>query len=445
MKVKQTNLLMLGIPIFIQLLLFNLLSTVDTLMVSNYNEEYVISMNNASSIIHMLNVLLNICSVGVGIVISQYLGAKKEEDATKAFTIGIVFNVGLSLFLLLFLLIFQRQLLTLINCPQKNINDAIKYISIVALGMPLNAAANIYATNLRSNKKPYIITLVVLCSNLLNVFLNWVLIYGVGIFPELGIQGAAIATICSQALTLVLAILLTPIILKKKIYDKQLSLPHLWQVLKIGLPSALESFCYTISSLFVTAAVNKLTKAEMLARTYINMILLYVYQFSIAFGQANSILVGHNIGERNYKQAKERTFSSWLICFPILMILIILLNLFGKDIIYLIVKDFDDSDQIIKFATLVLPWMFIYEAGRSVNLIFINSLKASGDVIFPLISAIFSMFIFSSLGSWVLGIWCHLGFLGIFIAQALDELARAVVMVIRWQSDKWQNRGIIKK
>ena len=83
MKERKSTLLSLGLPIFIQLLLFNLLSTVDTLMVNNYNEKFIISMNNANQIIHMLNVILLISSTGVGIVIAQYLGAKKEEDAKK--------------------------------------------------------------------------------------------------------------------------------------------------------------------------------------------------------------------------------------------------------------------------------------------------------------------------------------------------------------------------
>jgi Na+-driven multidrug efflux pump len=105
-KERKTTILTLGIPIFIQLMLFNLLSTVDTLMISEYNEAFIISMNNASSIIHLLNVLLSICSTGVGIVIAQYLGAKKNLDAKIAFNNGLLFNLFLSivLFLVLFIL-----------------------------------------------------------------------------------------------------------------------------------------------------------------------------------------------------------------------------------------------------------------------------------------------------------------------------------------------------
>lgn len=445
MKEKKASILSLGIPIFIQLFLFNLLNSIDVLMINSYNENYVLAMNNASTVINMLNVLLMICSTGVGIVISQYLGAKQKDDAKKAFNNGIIFNFCLSLVLMTILLISQKYLLQLIDCPEEYINDAMLYLSIVSFGMPCSAIVNIIAANLRSNQKPAFMTVIAVISNILNVILNYILIFGKLGIPPLGIKGAAIATLVSQIITLILALVAAPILLKDKIYSLKFSFYHLKKVLLIGLPSALESFCYTISGLFVTAAVNQLTKAEMLARSYINLIMTYIYQFSVAFGQANAILVGHDVGEGKYLQAKKRTYQSYLLCFPILLMVIILLNLFGEDIIYLIVKDQEDYQSVINYATSILSYMFIYETGRCINLIFINSLKASGDVVFPLIGAIISMFIFSSLGSWVLGIWLKLGFLGIFLAQALDECVRAIMMLFRWQNNKWMNKSIIRK
>lgn len=445
MKERKSTILSLGIPIFIQLMLFNLLSTVDTLMVSNYNEKFIISMNNANQIIQMLNVILLISSTGVGIVIAQYLGAKKDEDAKVAFNNGLLFNLILSLILFLVIILFKEPLLHLIQCPTEYIENAIKYVSIVAWGIPLNAMLNVLSANLRANKKPGVITIIAVFSNLLNVLLNYVLIYGKFGFPELGITGAAIATISSQVLMCASALIITPIVLKKKIYLPKFSIPHLKQILRIGLPSALESVCYTFSGLFVTAAINKLTEAEMLARTYVNMIMLYIYQFSIALGQANAILVGHDVGEGNYEGAKKRTHYSFKICLPILFGLIIILNIFGKNIFGLIINNIENPDDVIRFATSVLPWFFLYEFGRCVNLIYINSLKASGDVIFPLISAIICMFLCSSLGSWVLGIYFNLGFLGIFLAQALDEVVRAILMLFRWGGNKWMNKAIVKK
>lgn len=446
MKKKKANILTLGVPIFIQLLLFNFLSTIDTLMITDYNESLVIAINNAGQVTSMLNVLFSICSTGVGIVIAQYLGAGKEEDAKKSFNNGFLFNLILSLFLMIILLFLQKPLLQLINCPEHFIPDAMQYLSITCFGMPLYAMTYVLSANLRSYQRPGFITVIGVGSNLINVGLNYLLIYGKFGLPEMGIQGAAIATVISQGITFVLSLICTPFILKSRVYSLRFSWSHLKKIIFIGFPSALESICYTVSGLFVTRVVNQLSEPEILARTYINMIMSYIYQFSVAFGQANSILVGHDVGKERYAEAKRNTYSSYLICFPILFMLIILLNLFGEDLIYLIVRNAKvyDPEEIVSAAVLILPWMFLYETGRCVNLIFINSLKAAGDVLFPLIGAIVCMFLFSSFGSWLLGIHFQMGFLGIFLAQALDECARAVLMIARWQSNKWMNRSIVR-
>ena len=444
MNKTKSNIFKLGIPIFIQLFLFNLLNSLDTLMISSYNENLVLSINNAVSVVFMINVLLAICSTGVGIVISQYLGAKKQEDAKIAFNNGLMFNFALSILLMIILLIFQRQLLGLIDCPEEYVKDAMTYISITAIGIPCNGLINIFSANLRSYQKPTPITIIAILSNIINVFLNYVFIFGNFSMPELGIAGAAIGTVTSQIITTIVSFVITPILLKYKIYSFKISFFHLKKVLYIGLPSALETFCYTLSTLFVTAAVNQLIKEEMLSRTYINMIMTYIYQFSVAFGSANAILVGYNVGKGEQDAAKKETYKSFFMCYPVLLIIITILNIFGRDIMYMICKDMESVDLILDITSIILPWIFLYETGRCINLIFINALKATGDVFFPLICAIISMFLFSSLGSWVLGIYLKLGFLGVFLAQALDECFRGVIMIIHWQRDKWKTKAIIK-
>ena len=200
MKERKSTILSLSFPIFMQLLLFSLFTTIDTLMVNNYNEKFIISMNNANQVIQMLNVILLISSTGVGIVIAQYLGAKKQNDAKLTFNNGLIFSFILSLILFIVISIFNKPLLTLIQCPTEYIDNAVKYISIVVWGIPLNALFNVLSANLRSNKKPGVITIIAIISNLINVILNFLLIYGRFGLPELGIQGAAVATLTSQTL-----------------------------------------------------------------------------------------------------------------------------------------------------------------------------------------------------------------------------------------------------
>ena len=87
------KLIKLFIPIFLELLLINLLSSVDTLMLSNYNKLCVNAVGTAQSTISLLTSLIVICSNGVAILVGQFLGAKKDKEAKDVLAQGVIFNL----------------------------------------------------------------------------------------------------------------------------------------------------------------------------------------------------------------------------------------------------------------------------------------------------------------------------------------------------------------
>ena len=95
-KKLQKNIFILTLPIFIELTFFILMGSVDTIMISNYEKVNsfaygsVAAVGNASTVINLFGVLLNVVSTGISVVVSQYLGAKKESDAKKTILTGII-------------------------------------------------------------------------------------------------------------------------------------------------------------------------------------------------------------------------------------------------------------------------------------------------------------------------------------------------------------------
>ena len=85
------------------------------------------------------------------------------------------------------------------------------------------------------------------------------------------------------------------------------------------------------------------------------------------------------------------------------------------------------------------------ELGRTTNIIIINSMKAAGDVKFPTILAIFSMWGVSALFAYILGIVCGMGLAGVWIAMAADEIVRGVVVFIRWIKGGWRGKRVISE
>jgi Na+-driven multidrug efflux pump len=205
------------------------------------------------------------------------------------------------------------------------------------------------------------------------------------------------------------------------------------QVLTFGSPAAGEQISYTLSKMVVMAIVNSFGTVSANVYTYLNTVVSYVYLFSMALGQGTSITVGWEVGKKSPATAKSLCLFSMNCSFLIAMGATALLCLLRKPLLGLFTNDPD----IIALASTVLFSNFILEAGRSRNLIVVNSLRAAGDVRFPLYIGLISMWLFSVGFSFLLGVGLHMGLLGVWIALGLDECCRAIVMQVRWQKGKW--------
>ena len=86
---------------------------------------------------------------------------------------------------------------------------------------------------------------------------------------------------------------------------------------------------------------------------------------------------------------------------------------------------------------------FILEFGRCVNLVVIQSMRAAGDVVFPTLLGIGSMWGISVVFAWILGIWFKLGLPGVWIAMASDDFFRAIVVACRWKIGLWRGRSVV--
>jgi len=424
-------------PTFIELLFFMLMGTVDTLMLSNYSDYAVGSVGNANTLIIMFSVLLLIVSNGVAVLVSQYLGAKKEEVAHRMIGTGIIVNFVIGFILASALILSADLLLNLVNTESVLFDNSKTYLSVIAISLFFVSVSNVITASLRSYGFAKYITMVVIIANVLNIIGNFVLIYGYLGFPRLGVYGAALSTLIVRALMMLIYFFLLFKVLKFKLKEIRLNRESMKQILKIGLPSAAESWTYTIMQAIILSMINSLGADFTITRTYINTILTYIYIFSIAFASVNAVMTGYYIGERKYEKAYQETFKTITRNFFIVLTMVLVVNLTSKYILGV----FTTSEVIISSARRILWIALFLETGRGVNLIMIQSLRSAGDTTFPLVMALFSMIGVAIPMAYFLGIYFGFGLFGIYIAYASDELIRASFMFFRWQSRKWEAKS----
>jgi len=273
--------------------------------------------------------------------------------------------------------------------------------------------------------------------NILNIIGNAILINGYLGFPRLGILGAAISTLIVRFFMLSAYLFLLYKVIGLRPKHLRIDIQTTKQVLQIGLPSALEVWTYTLMQGIVLSMINQLGPEYTTARTYINTILTYIYIFSLAFAAANAVMTGYYIGERNFNKAHQETLKTAFRSFLVVLSMTLIVNLTSG----LILSFFTQNEVIVKTVRTVLWVAIILEFSRSLNLIFIQALRSAGDTTFPLVMAILSMLGVAATMAYVLGIHLGLGLLGIYLAYAMDELLRGILMLTRWQSRKWEHKS----
>ena len=439
---KKMTLFHLSWPIFIETALFMFLGFIDVFVLSKYDDLAASAANTANQAVNLCTLVFTVISGASAVLISQALGANKREQASRIAALSIVFNLILGILISALLAIFSRPILLSMGAQEKILDYGTEYLLIVGVFLFTQALLGTISVIIRNHGFTRVTMYVTVVMNIINTFLDIVFVLGLLGFPKLGIRGVAIATSFSRIVgVVVLLIILFKRIEKPKIFKLLRPFPgkDMLSLLKIGIPSAFESFNYNLSQLVVTAIVlTFLTQTELITKTYVSNIAMFFYIFSVSIGQGAQILVGHKVGARDFDSAYKQGMRAFSTAFIISMALSLLGILLRYQLMALFTKD---TAVISAGAVLIILNIFV-EAGRTSNIIIISSLRGAGDVIFPTGVAIFSMWILSTFCGYLLAVVLGMGLNGLWVAFAADECFRGVLMLWRWRTGKWRLKRI---
>lgn len=423
-------------PLFLEMVLFSIIGSVDTLMVSSYADNAVGALGSVNQMLSLFQVLSNIITTGTGILCAKYIGAGKTTAEKQPLILGaLLVNTVLGALFSVAALAGSEVLLWIMRVPTEQYEYAKTYLNIVGGFLVIQMVAVTFNVVIRAHGKTRSTMVFSILMNLINVVLNYMLINGHWGAPAMGVAGAAIATVISKCV----ACLMGGIYLFGFVV-KGMGLRSSWRdirasigkVLALGAPAAGEQISYTLSKIVVMGMVNGLGPVAANTYSYVNVVVSYVYLFSVSIGQSTSIMVGWESGKKNYDNAKKICNFSLNCSFFMALGVLGVLCLLRRQVMGIFTSDPD----IIALAGAVILADFVLEAGRSRNLVLVNALRAAGDVKFPLYIGLFSMWAFSVGASWIL-VKLGWGLVGIWIGLGLDECFRAVGTQIRWHRGKW--------
>ncbi|PRO64860.1 MATE family efflux transporter [Alkalicoccus urumqiensis] len=435
---KKMTLFALTWPIFIEILLHMLMGNADTLMLSQYDDDAVAAVGVSNQVMMLIIVTFGFVAQGTTILVARMLGASNEKGAGRTVVVSIFLNLLTGLLLSGALILFGRQILLLMQLPEELLSDAYLYLAIVGGFAFVQAFIMTVGAALKSYQFTKDVMYMTLLMNVLNVAGNYVLIFGAFGFPEMGVQGVAVSTALSRCvggmLLFYLLLKRVPAPLPWKAALERRSGREVRSLLQIGIPSAGEQMAYSASQIAITSFVAVMGTTALTTRVYTLNIIMFTLLFSIAVGQGTQILVGYLIGEKRLEAAYDRCLRSLKIGLGV--------SVFAAGVFYAfsdtLFSIFTSDTAVIQTGSLLLLMTILLEPGRAFNLIVINSLRAGGDVRFPVYVGILSMWGVAVLFSYTLGIWLGLGLIGIWAAMTADEWIRGLLMLQRWRSRKWQ-------
>ena len=429
-KNDQIDMKKLVLPIIIEQLLASTIGLFDTIMVSSAGEAAVAGASTVDSLnLLLINLFMGIAT-GTTVVISQYIGANRYKDAKRTATQSLWASIFISVLIMTLCVIDCHWVLSLLfgKIEQDVMGHAVSYFLYSAISYPFLAVYSTCAAIYRAKGNATATMIISIIMNIINVSGNAIFIYGF----KMGAGGAALSSLISRAVGAMIMVLLLLRRSEEINIRKMFPFKFQWDVLKlvllIGLPAAAESVIFQLGKVMTQSFITGYGTEAITANGVVNTI------FAIALIPGNSLniaimtVVGQLIGAGKTKEAKRYV---WLFGG-----IVMLLQVFTNSIIYAVHtpvfslfglgdKTAAIANQLLLSITIVVP--VLWAASFTIP----AGLRASGDVKFPMIISICTMWFGRVLFGYLLGSVFGMGVLGIWIGMYLDWLLRAPIYILR--------------
>lgn len=334
------QLLIYFFPILLGTFFQQLYNTVDAVVVGNYlGKEALAAVGGATgTIINLLVGFFVGLSSGATVVISQYFGSGDEEGVSRAVHTSIALSLAGGIFLTFVGIFGARWALEMMGTTADVIGGATDYMRIYFAGVIMNLLYNMSSGILRAigdSRRP-MIYLIICC--LVNIVLD-ILFVG---FMHMGVAGAAIATITSQAVSAILtmrALMRTEECYKFVLKKLRVDFPLLGRILRIGFPAGIQSMMYSISNLLIQANINALGTDTMAAWTAFGKVDSIIWMVMGAFSVSVTTFVGQNWGAGKIDRVKTSIRTGMVVELLSTFIMSGVILLTGQHLIRLFTQD----------------------------------------------------------------------------------------------------------
>jgi len=435
------HILLFSLPVMIGNLLQQLYNTVDGIVVGNYVSEAALAAVGTSATLALIFLAIAIgLGNGAGIMVSQLYGAKRMDELKNAVSTALILLNSIGAVLSVVGFVSARWLFTgLLRVTSSEILElAVDYFSIYALGIVLQFAYNTIAAMLRAVGDSRATLIFLGISGVVNLILDLIFVINF----KWGVTGAAIATVISQAASMVVSAIYMfakyPMFRFKKgefVFDAE----KCRLCLKLGIPTTLQQCVVSFGNVLIQRLVNSFGQVTMAAFTVGNRIENYVFIPIMGFSIGVSNFTGQNMGAGRIDRIKRGWRSAVTMSFCVCVILTGLSYIFAEPMSALFGVEGETLAQSVEYVRFVCFFFLIF----SIYMQTTGLLQGSGDVIYSTLCT-FSSLIIRVATSYTMAYVFDMGYSSAWKAVPVGWSVSVILVLARYFRGTWQTKGIIK-
>lgn len=439
---SNADLCKLIVPLIIDQFLQAFVGLADSIMVASVGEAAVSGVSLIDTIMVLILNIFTALATGGAVIAGQFLGKKRDEMACKSTNQLISFTLKASLVVML-LCYLGRNFITHVvfgKIEADVMYNCNVYMMIVFASIPMTALYNAGAAIYRAMGNSAVAMKISMLMNAINLGGNALLIF---VFHR-GVEGVAIPTLVSRTVACVIMMFL----MNNQKHTLHLYHPFSfktdWALLKkilyIGVPNGLENSMFQLGKILVLSIVTSFGTASIAANAVSNNVATFAVLPGMSVGFAILTVGAQCVGAGDYEQVRYYTKK---------LMKIVYVSLFAANILVVlavpyIIRIYGLSAEASQYAHKILIYhsicaVTIWPLSFSLP----NTLRAAADVTYTMILSIISMWIFRIGFSVVLGVYCHMGVFGVWVAMTIDWLFRAVCFSIRYLRGKWKHAALV--
>jgi len=433
-------------PSFIELLLTQLASMVDLMMVGSMggksNPEIGTAALAAVGLTTQPKFLLMAAFIamntGITALVARNKGTGDSKQANLVVRQGLLFTFCITVTLSVLGAIFARPMVIFMGSTEELVTKwATQYLQIQMIGFLSFALTSTITASLRAVGDSKTCMIYNLIANVVNVIFNWLLIYGNLGFPKLGVAGASLATVIGQVVAFIMAFVV--MIRGNGFLKLQFKLGFkpdkivLGNMINIGLPAMVEQLLMRAGMIIFAKTVASLGTTAYATHQVCMNIQALSFMTGQAFAVSATTLMGQSLGKRRTDMAQAYCSRTRYVGFAFSILLALMFIFFGGTIVGL----YNSDPQIIKIGGQIMLFVAFLQPFQSSQFIIAGALRGAGDTKATAIFTFITVLLVRPVVAITL-IKLNFGLYGAWAAMATDQIIRSILVLGRYNSGKWK-------